>query len=110
MLLLTKEIKSKLPKLYSTEETQLEDKIVYMKLFCPWSAYTAWIMEGEEEEDGSDWIFFGFATGVPYPEFGTFSLNEFKSVRGFGGLGIERDRAFTPCKISEIPEIMKHIL
>jgi len=108
MKLLTAQLRKQLPKLYSTEEIKLEDKIVYAKYFTPWGSYTAWLMEGEEE--GDDFIFFGFATGVPYPEFGTFSLKEFESVRGFGGLGIERDLSFTKRKVSEIPEIMEHIL
>lgn len=48
-MMLTKDIKNKLPKLYATEKTPLEDKRVIVKFFCPWGSWTWYAVEGEPE-------------------------------------------------------------
>ena len=99
MMLLTKEVREKLPKLYATEEVKLEDKVVEVKFFTPWTNWTWYAVEGEEQEDG-DWIFFGLVDGQEL-EWGNFSLRELESLKGPFGLKVERDRGFRK-KISEV--------
>jgi len=90
MMLLTKEIKKKMPKLYANDAKEPCDIPVICKFFTPWSGWTWWVTEGEEQEDG-DWLFFGLVQGME-TELGYFTLNELASVTGPGGLKIERDR------------------
>jgi len=42
-------------------------------------------------------------------EFGYSSLKEMESVRGFGGLGIERDLYWTPTAIRDISSLKKFV-
>ena len=100
MELLTNELRAQLPALYAQEKE--EDPIVYAKLFTPWTGWTWYITEGSQE--GEDFIFFGYVIGLE-KEWGYISLNELQSVRGPGGLTIERDLHFTPKRKSEIAEI-----
>ena len=97
MKLLTKEILKKLPPLYSQENNP--DPTVWVKFFDPCGAWTWYAYEGSPE--GDDFIFFGLVKGFE-DELGNFSLNELKGVRNKFGLGIERDRYFTPKPLSEI--------
>ena len=96
MKLLTKEIKNKLPKLNSTEDIRIDEKQVICKFFCPWNQWTWYGIE----YDGQD-TFFGYVVGHEN-ELGYFSLNELKSLKGFMGLGIERDLYFKPQTLGEI--------
>ena len=93
MKLLTQQIKSKLPKLYSQDN--IKDPIAHIKFFCPWNNWTWYITEF----DGED-IFFGNVIGLE-TELGYFSLSELRSIRGPGGLKIERDLHFTPKPLSK---------
>ena len=56
MQLLTAELRSQLPPLYSQEHNQ--DPVVHCKFFTPWSNWTWFVTEGEPEED--DFRFFGY--------------------------------------------------
>lgn len=100
MKLLTQVLKKQIPPLYSTEDVPLGDKTVVAKFFTPWGSYTFYCIEGQEEDD--DFIFWGIVTGMAEDEFGYSSLKEMESVRGFGGLGIERDLYWTPTAIRDI--------
>ncbi len=88
MQLLTKELRQKLPKLYSQENKDPKDVKVVVKFFCPWSQWTWYATEF----DGKD-TFFGYVKGMEN-EMGNFSLQELQSLRGPGGLAIERDLYF----------------
>jgi hypothetical protein len=94
MELLTKEIRSRLPPLYSAElET---DPMVIAKFFTPdsnWSWYPV-------EFDGED-LFFGLVIGFE-AELGYFRLSELQEVRGPLGLPIERDLFFTSIPLSQV--------
>ncbi len=90
-MMLTKEIKAKMPKLYSTEKVPLEQKQIIVKFFCPWSSWTWYAVEGEPE--GDDFRFFGLVDGHE-KEWGYLMLNELTEIRGPGGLRIERDYHF----------------
>ena len=95
--LLTKSDLSKIPKLYETEDVEIEDKKVHVKLFTPWSNWTWYIIEC----DGEDQCF-GFVKGQE-AEFGYFSLKELATIEGPFGLKVERDRFFTPIQVGDIP-------
>lgn len=94
MILLTEEILKQLPPLYATENEA--DPIVQVRFFYPDFSWTWYGIEF----DGHD-IFFGFVDG-DVPELGYFSLSELKETRGKLGCSIERDRYFTPCRLSQI--------
>ena len=96
MELLPKEVREKLPPLYSQENEP--DPLVIVKYFHPLSSWTWYATEGSPE--GEDFLFFGWVNG-DFPELGYFSLNEMQAVN-VGGLGIERDLHFTPKKLSEV--------
>ena len=94
MMLLTKEILNRLPKLYSTENEK--DPMVQVKFFF---AEGSWSWYGIEF-DGKD-TFFGLVDGFE-KELGYFSLNELKQHRTRLGLGVERDMYFEPCRLSKL--------
>ena len=63
-----------------------------VKLFCPWGAAT-WLLT-EIDPDNPE-IAFGLCDlGMGSPEIGSVSLAEIATVRGPGGLRIERDLHF----------------
>jgi hypothetical protein len=95
MLLLTKENRRQLPKLYANESKGL-DALAVVKFFTPDSSW-AWYAS---EFDGKD-TFFGLVVGHEV-ELGYFSLSELKAARGHWGLPIERDRYFTPKSLKEL--------
>ena len=106
MKLLTKEILNKLVKapLYS-QDGKLNPEII-VKFFCPWNQWTWYAIEGsptcpecgafdcnEGHVDKTEFTFFGLVVGQE-TELGYFNLRELESVRGPGGLKIERDMYF----------------
>lgn len=103
MMLLTKEIRKRLPKLRETEG-QGDDAIVIVKFFDPCGSWTWYAVEGEPIlDDGGnevDFHFFGLVDGFE-KELGTFSLNELASVKNRFGLGIERDMYFTRKRLGD---------
>jgi hypothetical protein len=90
MMLLTTANRKALPPLYSQEKKGM-DAIAYVKFFNPAGAGTWYATEF----DGKD-TFFGWVTGLAEDELGYFSLSELQSYKGRMGLGIERDRYFSP--------------
>ena len=110
MKLLTKELKAKIPVLYSQENEA--DPMVVCKFFDPSGSWTWYVLEGEEKEYdyGSDVLFFGYVVGFE-KELGYFTLHELETAKqgltGLKALPIERDIYFTPCRLSEV--INKHM-
>ncbi len=94
MRLMTKELREKIPELYSTEGD--EDPLVYARFFTPDANWTWYVLEF----DGED-TFFGYVIGH-YPELGYFSLGELESIRGPLGLPIERDLHFESPRLSTV--------
>lgn len=84
-----------LPKLGATEAQT--DPMVKVKLFTPWSSWT-WFLTECNPEDGEA---FGLVQGHEV-ELGYISLSEMASVKGFGGLKIERDLHWTPKPLSAV--------
>ena len=96
MKLITKEIERITPKLYS-QDGKGYDAIVYVKFFTPWSNWT-WYMT---EYDPKERIGFGYVIGLD-KELGYFSITEMESIKGPGGLTIERDLYFDPKPLKDI--------
>ena len=94
MQILTKEVLEKLPTLYSQENEK--DPMIICKFFYPDFSWTWYAIEF----DGKD-TFYGLVDGDE-EELGYFSLSELMSNRGKLGLPVERDRFFTPCRLSEV--------
>jgi hypothetical protein len=92
--LLTKELRRKIPPLYSAEKQS--DPMVYAKFFTPDSNWTWYVLEF----DGKD-TFFGLVYGLE-TELGYFSLSEISTVAGPLGLKVERDLYFEPCALSQV--------
>ena len=110
MKLLPKELREKLPPLYS-QDGKGGKAIVYAKCFTPSSSWSWYITEGEPvlSESGTeiDYKFFGLVFGHER-EFGYFLLSELEEVRGPLGLPIERDLYFQPKTLEEIaPEMFR---
>lgn len=97
MKMLTKAIERKLPKIYETQETPLDEKVAVVKFFSSWSNWTLYGIEYDPEEKE----FFGLVIGHE-KEFGYFTLDDLQSVNGPHGLKIERDRYWSPTKIKDI--------
>jgi len=94
MKLLTKELREKLPELYSNENEK--DPKAVVKFFTPLSNWTWYATEF----DGND-TFFGLVDGFD-KELGYFSLSEFESLNGKGVMHVERDLYFEPTPLSEL--------
>jgi|TARA_R110002051_G_scaffold245344_3_gene305105 hypothetical protein len=90
MKLLTKELREKLPFLYTNENE--DDPKAIVKFFTPFSNWTWYATEF----DGDD-TFFGLVDGLD-KELGYFSLSELESL----GAKIERDLYFKPTPLSEL--------
>lgn len=102
MELMTKELASAIPKLGSTEEVK-NPKIV-AHYFNPFGNGDWYVLEGEEQTNG-DWLFYGYVKSPlspEYDEYGYFTLNQLKSVRLYGGCGIERDLYWTKKTVEEV--------
>ena len=97
MQLLPREIEKTLPALYATEQTPAADKIVRVKFFCPWNQWTWYAVEYSTARRE----FFGLVRGLEV-EWGYWSLDELKQVRGPGGLSIERDIHFSPRTVRQV--------
>ena len=100
-----------LPALYSQEDNP--DPLVVCKFFTPDAGWTWYAIEGspvdkegyyDTEKDKVDFVFFGLVSGVEV-ELGYFSLSELKTIRGRLGLPVERDRFFTPTRLSEVKRL-----
>ena len=92
--LLTKALLKQLPSYEAIADEK--DPMVWAKFFYPDFSWTWFAIAF----DGTD-IFFGFVDGDE-PEEGDFSLSELLNTRGKLGCSIERDRFFTPCRLSEL--------
>jgi len=96
--LLTAALRESLPPLYASEN--VPDPLVRAKFFTPWTSWTWYAIEF----DGED-LFFGLVDGNEL-ELGYFSLSELQSIRGPGGLRIERDLYFEPICLQRLKDIL----
>ena len=95
MMLLTKTNRTSVPAMRSTEHDS--DPVVQVKFFDPTGSFTWYATEFDGEDQ-----FFGYVDSGRGGELGYFSLRELSSHRGRFGLGIERDRHFSPRPLSEV--------
>lgn len=87
-------IAASIPKLGETAEQS--DPILHIKWFTPTSNWTWWIAE----YDPVSRICYGLVHGLER-EWGTFSLDEIRHIRGPLGLPVERDLYFRPAPASQ---------
>ena len=99
MKLMTQELVSKFPPIYSNEEKDPKEILIIAKFFCPWNSWTWYATE----YDPGTGRFFGFVRG-DFDELGYFALEELESVRGPLGLTIERDLYFGVHTLAEAME------
>jgi hypothetical protein len=91
------QVRRALPPLYATENIPIDDKIVGLKLFCPYNGWEWYIVEF----DGSD-ILFGYVKGAE-SEWAYFSLNELARLTVLGCLpAVERECHFNPMRFGDI--------
>jgi len=93
--LITKEIRRKLPKLYSQDGNK--NPMVYLKLFSPYSNWTLYVTEFDGKE-----TFFGYVTGAGFPEWGYSNYKELAKANRNGLPLIERDMYFKPKRFNQI--------
>lgn len=97
MELMTQELETVFPPLYSQEDNDPKDIKVIAKFFDPCGSWTWYATEYDPKER----LFFGYVRGFEN-ELGYFSLDELSSVKGPLGLGIERDLHFGEHTLAEV--------
>lgn len=104
--LMTKELRAKLPPLYSTEGKGKAPIIA--KYFHPLSSYTFFVTEAGDED--GDIIMFGLTDlgDIDNADIGYTSFNELKTTQ-FGGLGMERDLHFEGYELDYTTKQVRHI-
>jgi hypothetical protein len=103
MKLITKAIEKMAPELAETEMTPTGEVMAVAKFFDPTGRYTFWMTE----YDRTNRMAFGYCLSPIDPDFdelGYVSISELESVKGALGLGIERDRHFSPKPLGKAVE------
>ena len=95
LLMLTKENLAVLPPLGSQADNP--DPVAHVKFFDPCGSWTWYATEYDPNERQ----FFGLVKGLE-TELGYFNLDELEAFRGPMQMGIERDRHFRPCPLSQV--------
>ncbi len=98
MLLMTKEISKQAQEQYALG-SDMKQKVV-AKFFDPSGSWTWYLMN--QDPDDKDYLW-GIVHGFEV-EMGSFSLSELQNLKGRFGLGIERDKFFSPIVASELWE------
>ena len=101
MKLMTKDLESKLPAMYSNENKDPRCTEIIIKYFHPFSSWTWYVTEGDKQKDGT-YLFFGLVRGTE-TELGYFSEKELSEIK-IMGLGVERDLHFGEHMLSEAQE------
>ena len=94
MKLITKELEKIIPAFYSSEDIELDDKMVYAKFFL--ASFTWWVLEYDKESNS----IFALVEGLD-KELGYASIKELESVRHLT-LSVERDLYFTPTRFGDL--------
>ena len=100
----TQERLSRLPRLYSSESTSIQSKLVYLHLFIGSSDWYVCEFDGED-------LFFGYAIlngDHVNAEWGYFSFSELREI-SINGIEVdcEPEDLWSPKPVSEIPRIMQ---
>lgn len=97
MKLMTKELEKIIPAFYSSEDVELDDKIVYAKFFLADANFIWFVLEYDKESN----TIFALVDGLDR-ELGYASIEELEMVRGHMGLNVERDLYFKPTKFGDL--------
>jgi hypothetical protein len=99
MQLLPQAIAASLPALYTTEETRVDEKVLLVKFFDPYTQWTWYACEYDPKER----LFFGYVVGQE-KEWGEFSLDELESLMMPDRVTsrIERDVNFAPTSFNNL--------
>lgn len=98
MKLITEEIRATTPFLYETENVSILEKKATAKFFTPYSNFTWYLFELDQDNDLAYGLVFGFDD-----EWGNFRISELERITIGGGLpAVERDLFFRPLTIEEI--------
>jgi len=101
MLMLTKEIQKRLPKIGATDGKPAAERQVIVKFFSIASQHRWYILEGRKTDTG-DWELFGYSTGGDEEEFGYVMLSELMSARWKGIPAVERDMHYGGHTLQEV--------
>lgn len=108
-MLLTKELRKKLPHLYANEDKGL-DALALIHFFTPDSNWDWYASEGspvdengyyDTDKEKIDFLFFGLVKGHE-AELGYFSLKELSEIRGPWKLPIEREYYWEPKTLGKL--------
>ena len=104
MKLLPQTLLKKLPPLYSqpAHEDPEQEMVFHIKLFTPWAQWTWYIAEYDPVND----IAWGYVIGNE-KEFGTFSIEEIRNLKGPFGLKVEREKWIESTKEKDLMEKIK---
>ena len=104
MKLLPQQLLKKLPPLYSqpAHDDPEQEMVFHVKLFTPWTDWTWYIAEYDPKDD----IAWGYVIGLE-KEFGTFSIEEIRNLKGPFGLKVEREKWFESTKEKELMEYIR---
>ena len=95
MPLLDDELRRRIPPLDSPKgET---NPIVCARFSLPGTRRAWYIIAGESEGEGKDFLFFGFAC-----EFSVFRLSHLEAIRGLAGARLIRDLTFTEGRLTDV--------
>lgn len=94
--LLTQRDLQRLPPLYAQDGKGM-GATAYVKFFTPWTDWT-WFATEHDPESGD---FFGYVISPHGKELRYFNLRQLQSLRGPGGLRVERDISFRPQPLSQ---------
>jgi hypothetical protein len=103
MLMLTKEIQKRLPKIGATDDKPAAERKVIVKFFSIASQHRYYVLEGRKLDDG-DWELFGYTTVGDEGEYGYSLLSELMSARWKGIPAIERDMHYGDHTLQEVKD------
>ena len=95
--LLTEELVKQIPGLYDSEETPVEDKLIFAHYF---TASADWHIAELDRETGE--MFGRCDLGLGFPEWGYVSIQDLAELKGQLGLPVERDLDFKPRTAREL--------
>ena len=101
MLMLTKEIQRRLPKIGATDGLPAAQRKIIVKFFSIASQHRFYILEGRKLDDG-DWELFGYTTVGSDGEYEYSLLSELTKVRWRGIPAIERDIHYGDHTLQEV--------
>lgn len=116
--MMTREWADRIPRLGSQDGRPPEEVRVVVKYFAPWTSWTWYATEAEvarpagagvesvplsdyDPARGDDLVFYGLVVGQER-ELGYWTMRDLMSIRGPGGLQVERDRYFSGGTLADV--------